>query len=222
MGNQISRTGYTLAQEEGSSLPHRQIINFVGAGVTATDAGGKTLVTIPGNIPATTFGLFAQTALSTPVTFATGEQTLFGAGVGTLTVPANAFSVGDSFTCKLCGPMSCANNQNIRFKVKSNGVVLINTGIITMPQLTNKIYDLAIDFTVTKIGGLGVAELFANSLYSYNKDSNNQIEGVNKGIIDSTTFDTTIINTLDVTAEWLTNNAANTIRSQNFVLTKVY
>ena len=172
--------------------------------------------------PAGLPGLFAQTALSTPVTFATGEQSLFGVGVGSLTVPANAFSVGDSFTTKLCGPITCANNQNIRIRVKTNGVTLIDTGNINMPQTTNQVFDLAIDFTITKIGGAGVAELFANSLYSYNKDANYSIEGVNKGVINNTTFNTTINNTLNITAEWISNNAANSIRSQNFVLTKVY
>lgn len=35
-------------QDEGSSLTQRSIINFVGPGVVATDAGGKTVVTIAG------------------------------------------------------------------------------------------------------------------------------------------------------------------------------
>jgi len=35
-------------QDEGVSLPQRNTVNFVGAGVTASDAGGKTVVTIPG------------------------------------------------------------------------------------------------------------------------------------------------------------------------------
>lgn len=39
--------GYTTVQDEGVSLPARAIMNFVGAGVTVTDAGGKTVVTIP-------------------------------------------------------------------------------------------------------------------------------------------------------------------------------
>lgn len=39
--------GYTTVQDEGISLPARAIMNFVGAGVTVTDAGGKTIVTIP-------------------------------------------------------------------------------------------------------------------------------------------------------------------------------
>lgn len=39
--------GHTI-QEEGVSLTQRTVMNFTGAGVTVTDAGGKTVVTIPG------------------------------------------------------------------------------------------------------------------------------------------------------------------------------
>jgi len=35
-------------------------------------------------------------------------------------------------------------------------------------------------------------------------------------------FDTTIVNSLSITAEWVTSNVANKIQSQNAVLTKVY
>ena len=35
-------------EDEGVALPQRATINFAGAGVTATDVGGKTLVTIAG------------------------------------------------------------------------------------------------------------------------------------------------------------------------------
>lgn len=39
--------GHTI-QDEGISLAQRASLNFTGTGVTATDAGGKTVVTIPG------------------------------------------------------------------------------------------------------------------------------------------------------------------------------
>ncbi len=39
--------GHTI-QDEGISLTQRDDLNFVGSGVTVTDAGGKTVVTIPG------------------------------------------------------------------------------------------------------------------------------------------------------------------------------
>lgn len=40
--------GYTTVEDEGVALPPRTIMNFVGASVTATDVGGKTVVTING------------------------------------------------------------------------------------------------------------------------------------------------------------------------------
>lgn len=43
-------SGHTI-EDEGSVLTARTSLNFVGAGVTATDAGGKTVVTIPSSSP---------------------------------------------------------------------------------------------------------------------------------------------------------------------------
>lgn len=40
--------GYSLVEDEGTPLTARTTMNFVGAGVTAADSGGKTVVTIPG------------------------------------------------------------------------------------------------------------------------------------------------------------------------------
>lgn len=169
-----------------------------------------------------TYGLFAQTALGNPIVFASGEASMIGAGVGSLFVPANTFQVGDSFTAKMCGYLTCANNESIHIRVKSDGNVIANTGVFVLNITTNKFFELLLDFTVTKIGELGVGELFVNGQFSYNKNSNSAIEGTNFALIDSTDFDTTIVNDLSITAEWTTSNAANVIRSQNFVLTKVY
>jgi hypothetical protein len=54
-------------------------------------------------IPTISYGLYAQTNLSTPVVNTTVETTIVGSGIGTLTVPANAFKIGDSFVAKMCG-----------------------------------------------------------------------------------------------------------------------
>ena len=167
-------------------------------------------------------GLYAQTALGNNITSSSGEASLIGAGVGSLIVPANAFKVGDSFTAKMCGQLSCGNNQILHIRVRSNGVIIIDALQHTLSTTTSKFFDLVLDFTVTKLGVAGVGELFANGVFTYNKNSSNAIEGVNFGLIDSTLFSTTVSNTLSITAEWVTSNEANTIRSQNFTLTKVY
>jgi hypothetical protein len=223
MGNQISRTGYTLAQEEGSNLPHRQIINFVGTGVTATDAGGKTVVTIPGNIPTTSFGLFAQTGNSTPVTATNVESSLINSGLGTLTIPANGFQVGDSFSGVLIGHLSCVGTATLHIRVKTaSGILLADTGVMAMSAATAKHWKLDINFTVRTLGVATVASIASGGLFAYTKNSGLNFEGVNFSIVNNITFDTTTSNTLVVTAEWNTNNAGNSIYSEIFVLNKIY
>ena len=169
-----------------------------------------------------TYGLFAQTALGTLITNTIVETSLVGAGVGSLTVPANGFSVGDSFTVKICGPLSCANNETIHIRVKSDGVTIADTGIFQMKIATDKYFELALDFTVAKIGVAGVAELFTNGQYSYNHNAAGEIAGNNFALISNTVFDTTVTNVLSITAQWGLAKTVNKIQSQNFVLTKVY
>ena len=169
-----------------------------------------------------TNGLYAQTALGTAITNTTVETSLVGAGVGTLSVPANGFQIGDSFTVKICGKLSCANNETIHIRIKSNGIVIADAGVFQMKISTNKYFELVADFTITKLGAAGVAELFVNGQYSYNQNANTQLDGVNFALISNTTFDTTIANALTITAQWGLANVSNSIQSQNFVLTKVY
>lgn len=167
-------------------------------------------------------GLFAQTALGTAITNTIVETSLVGAGVGTMTVPANGFQVGDSFVAKMCGHLSCANNETIHIRIKSDGVVIADAGVFIMKITTNKFFELTLDFTVTKIGVAGVAELFTNGQYSYNHNAAGEIAGNNFALVSNTVFDTTVLNTLSITAEWGAAKAANSIQSQNFVLNKIY
>lgn len=218
----ITTTGYKTVKDESTALTQRSVLKFAGAGVTAADSGGETVVTIPGATAPTIYGLFAQTALGTLITNTTTETSLIGTGVGSLTVPANAFQVGDSFTVKLCGPLSCANNETIHIRVKSDGTTIADAGVFPMKIATNKFFELVMDFTVTKIGGAGVAELFTNGQYSYNHNTQGEIAGNNFALISNTVFDTTVTNVLSITAEWGAAKSANKIQSQNFVLTKTY
>ena len=182
----------------------------------------STHIDISPNLSIYTRGLYAQTALGPIITNTIIETSLVGAGVGTLTVPANSFQVGDSFVAKMCGRLSCANNETIHIRVKSDGVTIADTGVFQMKISTNKYFELVLDFTVTKIGGPGVAELFANGQYSYNHNAAGEIAGNNFALISNTVFDTTVVNVLSITAEWGLAKTANKIQSQNFVLTKTY
>jgi hypothetical protein len=96
--------------------------------------------------------LFVQTALGTIITDTITETSLIGSGVGSLSIPANFFKVGDSFVAKMCGYLSCANNETIHIRVKSDGITIADTGVFTMKITTNKFFELTLDFTITKIG----------------------------------------------------------------------
>jgi hypothetical protein len=214
---------YTTIQEEGVTLTQQPILDFQGSGVTATNYFGKTIVTIPGNIPTTAYGLFAQTADSIPVTGTTVETTIVGPGVGGLTVPANGFSIGDSFTCALDGLVSCGSSVTLHIHVKTvAGVILADTGVIDMSAATSKSWVMNLYFTVRTLGGPTVASISSGGQFSYIRNGGTQFEGYVLSTVNTTTFDTTVDNTLLITAQWNTTAAGNSITTRNFTLTKIY
>lgn len=174
--------------------------------------------------PATvSYGLFAQTGNGTPVTGTTVETTLINGGVGTLSVPANGFSVGDSFRAVMGGTMNAANNQTIRIRVKAGSIVLLDSGVQGLTSaITNDVWSLNIDFTIRQIGAAGVASIVSLGSFHYIKTNNGAVEGFGFNTVNNTTFDTTISNTLDITVQWGSTSAGNSIYSDTFILNKTY
>lgn len=64
--------GYTTIQEEGVSLPQRQILDFQGTNVTATDNGFKTIVTITAPTPPPEFDIIDITYSAFQLLIASG------------------------------------------------------------------------------------------------------------------------------------------------------
>jgi len=190
------------------------------SGTTGTSGSSGTSATLPVSV---SYGLFAQTADSTPVTATIVESSLIGTGVGTLTVPANGFSIGDSFTAFFDGRISCVGTATLHIRVKTlTGVLLADTGVIAMDAATDHNWKLDVQFTIRTLGTTGVASISSGGLFGYVKNSGNNYEGYVLSTINNTTFNTTVNNTLLVTAQWNTTNSGNSIFSRNFTLTKVY
>ena len=168
-------------------------------------------------------GLYTQTNSSTPVTATAVEGSLLDGGLGTLTIPANGFQVGDSFNGVLIGHLSCVGTATLHIRVKTtSGILLADTGVMAMNATTNKHWKLDVNFTVRTLGAPTVASIASGGLFAYTKNSGLNFEGVNFSIINNTTFDTTVLNTLVITAQWNTNNAGNSIYSEIFTLNKTY
>lgn len=192
------------------------------AGLTGTAGTSGSSGTSPVFPLPLVYGLFAQTANSTVVTGTIAESTLIGAGAGTLSVLANQFSVGDSFRADLGGVLSTANNETIRIRVKSGAVVLADTGTQTISNVSNNVWSLSINFTIRQTGAAGVASIVTLQTFNYAKTVNGTIEGFSSNTVNSTTFDTTVNNTLDVTVQFGSTSGTNNIYSDIFVLNKIY
>ena len=203
-----------------------------GANLEATDlleisedtGSGYVTKSITGQqiISAGAYGLYTQTASSTPVTNTTTETSLLDGGVGSLMVPANGFKVGDSFHAILTGHVSSVNNHTLRIRIKANSIVLSDTSAITMAGTTSKHWKLEVYFTVRTLGASGVASIAAGGAFMYTKNASNNFEGTNFSTETTTGFDTTINNTLTITAQWGTANTGDSIYSEIFTLNKTF
>ena len=165
-------------------------------------------------------GLYAQTVQSALINTAP-EQSIIGTGVGGLSIPANGFSVGDSFHGKIGGLLNATGGggrSEIIVKVKAGATILASTGIFDLDTATDQGWELELDFTLASIGATG--SISTNGNFAYTKDNNRTVYGYI--FQDVQTIDTTATNTLDITVEWNVLNAGDDIYSANFVLYKVY
>ncbi len=206
-----------------SGLPQAGALD--GSELFATVQGGITKYTTLDSIiyaPGNTYGLYAQTANSTIITGTTSELSLINGGIGTLSVPANGFNIGDSFRADFGGLLSSKNNDTIRIRVKANSAILADSGVQTMTTATNDVWQFSINFTVRALGAAGVASIVSLGVFHSTKQSNGAPAGFAFNTVNSTTFDTTVLNTLDVTAQFSSNAPENSIYTDIFVLNKIY
>lgn len=166
--------------------------------------------------------LYTQTSSSTPVSDTTDELSLLDGGLGTLTVPANTFKEGDSFHAVATGHISAVNNNKLRIRIKAGEVILADTGEIIMSGATSKHWKLEVFFTVRKIGEKESASIVTGGTFVYTKNANNSFEGTNFSTENNNSFDTTVNNTLEVTAQWDMAYPENSIYSEIFTLNKTY
>jgi hypothetical protein len=166
-------------------------------------------------------GLYAQIESSAPITNSQREESLIGEGIGTLSVPANVFQVGDSFSAILTGHISSVNNHTLYIRIKANNIDLFYSKIL-MPATTKKHWKLDVNFTIRAIGRDGEASVVSGGSFYYNKDASNALEGVNFSTETFKGFDTTVDNTLEINAQWGSTDAGDIIYSELFTLTKTY
>ena len=167
-------------------------------------------------------GLFTQIADSTPVTDTTDELTIIGDGLGSLFVPANGFVRGNTFRVYMEGSLSSLNNAELTINIRDNGNVLATTGAMTLVATSGNFYQMDITFVIREIGAAGTAEIMTSGTFNYTKTSNNNPEVIAFEQLNDTTFDTTSLSTLDITAQWGAAEALNSIDTHVLTLQRVF
>ena len=161
-------------------------------------AGTDTILGSPN--PATLYGLYSQTVNSATIS-TVGEQSIIGSGVGSLSIPANGFVVGDSFHAKIGGVINATGGggrSELIVKIKAGATILASTGVFDLDTANNQGWECELDFTIATIGATG--SICTNGNFAYVKDNDRKVSGYI--FQDAQTIDTTISNTLDITVEW--------------------
>ena len=180
--------------------------------------GNLSVSTINNLTPAA--GSFAQTS-SVVIVNTTTESTILGSGQGSLSVPADRFRLGGSYRISAGGVMSCLNNTDLTIRLYGGptGNTLLGTiPTITISTSTGKWWGLECYFTIRALGAAGVGVFSFRAKYEQNVDSQNGLIGQSVHSIESTNFDTTVLNTLNITAQWGTASPSNTFTTTQCVL----
>jgi len=179
-----------------------------GQVLTTNGAGQSSWVT-------NTNGLFSQTGTKTVVSIVETSLLQTVGSVGSLSLPANYLTLGKSLLFKTGGSFrNNANNTLIRFRFKSNGTNLLDTGNITLNNV-NTVRAWNIEIQTTYNG----ASMVSNFAFRYTTPN---ITGQAFHFQTTTPINATIINVIDLTVNWTVISVNNTITSNYATLTKIY
>jgi hypothetical protein len=170
-------------------------------------------------------GLSAGLTNSAVLTASTTEQSILPLTfVGSRQVPANTFKAGDSFHAVLAGNFSSNNGDNLTIRLKggATATTILATEVIPLNASTGVYFEIEIDFTIRAIGAATTADLATNFDFTYNQNAGGNFQGERLVAVNNTTFDTTILNQLEITAQFSSTSANNSIETILSSLTKTY
>jgi len=170
-------------------------------------------------------GLSSGTSNSAILTASTAEQSILAnTFVGSRQADANTFKQGDAYTATLAGNFSSNNGDTLTLRLKggATGTTILSSIVVPLNASSGVFFELEINFVVRQIGTAGVADLAVNYDFSYNQSAGGNFQGERKCEFNNVSFDSTIINQLDITAQFSSTNANNSIETILSTLGKTY
>lgn len=170
-------------------------------------------------------GLWLAIGAGSAITNSIVETNLIGsmASIGSLSVSANTFTVS-SYNLNVSGSFASKNGDTItvRFYAGPAASTLLDTMVVPMVGTTGSSFELETDFDIQIIGTTGVAQIAINKELTYQDSGLSVIKGFRISTTNNTTFDTTVLNFLNVTVQYSAADIANSIQATRAVLTKIY
>lgn len=163
------------------------------------------------------YSIFSQIT-DKPVANTAAETSLLGTGTptSTTTVAANFFTTGMSFRYTTGGLFrTSANNISIRFRLRNSGV-LFDSGLLVFSNrvITPTPWNVETTFTFR-----APTTMITNFTFTYN--AGNDARGFTSQA-SNLTFDPTVSNTLDFTAQWTLASIDNDITTNFGIIQKIY
>ena len=185
----------------------RKSAGVVSVGTVVTSDTGQ-FSSINGLSIGSIFSQTSDAAVGNTVT----ETSILGTGSGTKTVAANALNtIGRTLRVRIKGVISHAATPptlTIRFKVASQTVL---TGVFTVANASNDSFDFNVEMTTRTTGTSGT--FASNGRFNHNMTTGS-VGGVSLAFVGTQTNNFTSSNLIDVTAQWGTANALNSLASQ--------
>lgn len=155
--------------------------------------------------------VFAQTADAT-VGNSTAETTLTAAGTGTRVLPANILSAGKTIRVTARGYVSETGNPTFRVRIKLGATTILDTTAVSFTgNLTNQEWSVSADITCRTTGVSGTV-MGQGRFVCETGDVFGMV------LTAAVTVNTTTTETVDVTAQWGTAAAGDTITCTNLTV----
>lgn len=193
-------TGYTNVV----TIDRNPDLATTGSGIVLADSVG----TLSKGADLTALGIFAQTSTVTVVNTAT-STTLIGSVTGVTTLPANFFGVGKTIKVFVSGAFGCAGSgQTCDLKLTIGGVAVGTISLTHGNALTARYYDAEFTLTCRTAGASGTIQFMG--IGKINTTTTN-IESFFQISTTSASVNTTGTLAIDLQADWVTADPANTI-----------
>lgn len=178
---------------------------FIGPNARPAMSGGYTMIT--------------NTSIANTVT----ETTIIGAGLGSLTGLANTIPVGSTTRITANGAITINATPTLTFRIYggATSTTLLATFAITLSTLAaGSAWRLETCAVVKTIGAATTASVQLNSTFHVNDSTSVNTYG--NQTLNNTTFDTTVNNVFNVTAQWSAAHASNILDTNQFFSNSVY